>query len=149
MDWFEEADPTPEPDYDWDAVDAEFKRRGWTHSTAPRYPTRPGDFAWIVMTQDHTGDPAWRKWPEGTPLTAKDREGCGHLLDFETARCTACGQPFPRPGWSEIGSYGIGIVVQYLEQGEALYHTETCAPAGWNARPAEKPAPDAEQLRLF
>lgn len=139
---------TPEPDYDWNAVRAERKRRGWRHFQSG-WPHHVGEFAWIVMTQDHTDDPAWRIYPSGKVGTAEDRERCGHLLDFETARCTACGEPFPRPGWSEIGAYGIGIVVQFLEQGEALYH-ETCAPAGWNAPPQPPPAaPEAEQLSLF
>lgn len=145
MDW--DADQSPEElVIDWNAARQERKRRGWVHFQSSLLP-QVGGYEWIVMIQDHTNDPNWILYPTGKPMTAKLREGCGHLLDFETARCAGCGQPFepPPPG----AGYGIGIVVQYLEEGEALYHTETCAPEGWNRRPEPKPAPDAVQGRFW
>jgi hypothetical protein len=139
-DWHTEF-PAPEPVIDWAAVKRERKRRGWVHFTAGGDVPTEGAFAWIVMSQIPYFDPTLPKW----------RDNCGHLLDFDTARCTACGQEFARPGFTQWGSYGIGIVVQYLPQGEALYHEE-CAPVGWNQPyiPAlPKPTPDATQPRLF
>lgn len=134
--WLDDAVPTEGPVIDWDAVRRERKRRGWVHWTAGGSVATEGGFAWIVMTHAATGAPQY----------AKFRATCGHLLDFDTARCTACGEPFPRPGVA----YGIGIVVQYLTQGEALYH-EACAPEKW-LRPFQVPIsepPAATQARLF
>jgi hypothetical protein len=143
MDW-DVDQPPEEPVIDWNTARQERKRRGWVHFQGGSLP-QVGGYEWIVMSQDHTDDPNWILYPTGKPMTPGFREGCGHLLDFETARCAGCGQPFEIPPlWGSMQP-GLGVVVQFLEQGEALYHDETCAPEGWNRRPDPKPVPNAVQ----